>query len=243
LTASRPSPPEGTAAPRKLRSDAEANLDRVLRAAEDVFAEHGIEASVELVAERAGVGLGTIYRRFATKDALVAELVNRLLADVVAVGERHLDDPAGTGMANYLVEVSEILATSRGAVARLWSDPSSAGLVARSREVQQQLVDEAKRHGAARTDLTGEDLAVALWAVHGILDITRRRPVNAWRRHLDFLLAGFTDLPARTPHAPLTHAQMTDVIASSPPARQGKDPRGRRPRPRRPEAPPATPKT
>src|SRR5690348_10501814 len=104
-----------------MRADAEANLDRVLRAAEDVFAEYGVEASVELVAERAGVGLGTIYRRFANKDALVAELVNRLLADVVAAGERHLADPDGTGMANYMVEVCELLATSRGAVARLWS--------------------------------------------------------------------------------------------------------------------------
>src|SRR6185295_6914266 len=109
--------PKG-AAPRRMRADAEANLTRVLSAAEQVFAEHGIEASIELVAERAEVGLGTIYRRFANKNALVAELVNRLLTDVVAVGERHLADPDGSGLAGYLVEVCELLATSRGAVAR-----------------------------------------------------------------------------------------------------------------------------
>jgi AcrR family transcriptional regulator len=212
--------PTPTSGGRRLRADAEANLDRVLRAAEDVFAEHGIGASIELVAQRAGVGLGTIYRRFANKDALIAELVNRLLADVVAVGERHLLDPDGTGLANYLVEVSDLLATSRGAVARLWSDPSSRELVARSRQVQRQLVAEAQRHGVARTDLTGEDLAVALWAVHGILDVTRGLPVNAWRRHLDFVLAGFTDRPTTTPQPALSARKMTQIIRSSPPARQ-----------------------
>lgn len=201
---------------RRLRADAEANLGRVLRAAEGVFAEHGLDASIELVAQRAGVGLGTVYRRFTDKNALIAELVNRLLADVVAVGERHLGDPEGTGMANYMIEVCELLATSRGAVARLWSDPSSEDLVQRSRRVQQQLVDEAKRHGVARADLAGEDLAVALWAVHGILDITRGLPVDAWRRHLDFVLAGFTDRPATTRQPALSSQRMTQIIRSSP---------------------------
>ena len=204
-----------------MRADAEANLDRVLRAAEDVFAEHGVGASIELVAERAGVGLGTVYRRFANKDALIAELVNRLLADVVAVGERHLAAPDGSGLAGYMVEVCELLASSRGAVARLWSDPSSADLVARSRAVQQQLADEAKRHGEARPDLAGEDLAVALWAIHGILDITRGQPVNAWRRHLDFVLAGFAAASASTSQPPLSGRQMTEVIRSSPLSRRG----------------------
>ncbi len=206
----------GSGRARRLRADAEANLDRVLHAAEDVFAEHGIEASIELVAERAGVGLGTIYRRFANKNALITELANRLLADVVEVGERRLNEPGGTGMAGYLVEVGELLAGSRGAVARLWSDPSSADLVARSRRVQQQLVEEAQRHGLARPDLAGEDLAVALWAMHGILDITRGQPVDAWRRHLDFVLAGFTDQRAQTSKPPLSPHWMSEIIRSNP---------------------------
>jgi AcrR family transcriptional regulator len=230
MTARRVTSTGKAAAPRRLRADAEANLDRVLRAAEDVFAEHGVKASIELVADRAAVGLGTIYRRFANKDALIAELVNRLLADVVAVGERHLTDPDGSGMANYMIEVCELLATSRGALARLWSDPSSKDLVVRSRRVQQQLVDEAKRHGVARPDLAGEDLAVALWAIHGILDITRGEPINAWRRHLDFVLAGFTDRPTATRQPPLSSRRMTEVIRSSPMSRRGHDPHGHTPR-------------
>jgi AcrR family transcriptional regulator len=212
-----------SSARRPLRADAEANLDRVLRAAENVFAEHGVEASIELVAQRAGVGPGTIYRRFANKEALVAELVNRLLADVVAVGERHLHEPGGAGLANYMVEVCELLATSRGAVARLWADPTSTDLVVRSRQVQQQLVDEAKRVGAVRSDLAGEDVAVALWAIHGILDITRGQPINAWRRHLDFTLAGFADQSLAIGQPPLSSTEMTVVIRASPMARPVRD--------------------
>lgn len=219
------SAPSPGPAPSRLRADAEANLERVLRAAENVFAEHGLEASIELVAERAGVGLGTIYRRFANKDALIADLVNRLLADVVAVGERHLEDPDGTGLANYMIEVCELLATSRGAVARLWSHPSSEQLVARSRLVQQQLVEQAKRHGRARADLAGEDLAVALWAIHGILDITRGARIQAWRRHLDFALAGFAEQGPVSSRPPLTGEQMTQIIQSSPISQRGRQPR------------------
>jgi hypothetical protein len=92
--------------------------------------------------------------------------------------------------------------------------------------VQHQLVDEAKRHGAARADLAGEDIAVALWAVHGILDITRGQPINAWRRHLDLVLAGFAAPPEATSQPPLTDAQMSQVIRSSPISRRGRDTRG-----------------
>ncbi len=59
-----------TAADRPLRRDAEHNRQRLLDAAADVFAEHGLEASVEEIARTAGVGMGTLYRRFPTKDAL-----------------------------------------------------------------------------------------------------------------------------------------------------------------------------
>jgi hypothetical protein len=125
-------------------------------------------------------------------------------------------------MAGHMIEVCELLATSRGAVARLWSDPSSKDLIARSLRVQQQLADEAKRHGAARQDLPAEDLAVALWAIHGILDITRGQPINAWRRHLDFVLAGFADRPTTTRQPPLTGDQMSQIIRSSPMSRRGR---------------------
>lgn len=204
---------------RHLRADAEANLERVIDAATDVFAEYGLEVSIEVVAERAGVGLGTIYRRFANKEALVAELVRRLLGDVVACAEGHLADPDGTGLTAYLFEVCEILATNRGAVARLWSDPSSAELVSRSRLLQGQLLAEAQVCGVLRLDLATEDVAVALWSVHGVLDVTRGLPIVAWRRHLELLLAGFANADVEVSAASLTSAQMSQIIQHSPAAK------------------------
>ena len=204
------SPQKAHSPKRQMRADAAANLDRVVAAAEEVFAELGLEVSIEVVAERAGVGLGTIYRRFANKQALIAELVNRLLTDVIAIGERHLDDPCGSGLVNYMHEVCQLLAGNRGAVARLWNDPSSQALVSRSRDVQQQLVDAAKAAGTVRDDLAGEDLAVALWSIHGILDVTKGTDVDAWSRHLYFVLQGFA-APGSAPAA-LTSAAMTKVI-------------------------------
>jgi len=72
--------------PRVLRADAERNLRRVLDAALEVFAEHGIDAPVTLIAERAGVGVATIFRRFPTKDDLLAALLAHRGEQLVAQG-------------------------------------------------------------------------------------------------------------------------------------------------------------
>jgi len=60
-----------------------------------------------------------------------------------------------------------------------------------------------------------------LWAIHGILDITRGLPINAWPRHLGFVLAGLTDQPASTDQPPLSSRKMTQIIRSSPSAQRG----------------------
>ena len=81
--------------PRVLRADAERNLRRVLDAALEVFAEHGIDAPVTLIAERAGVGVATIFRRFPTKDDLLAALLAHRGEQLVAAADAALerDDP------------------------------------------------------------------------------------------------------------------------------------------------------
>jgi AcrR family transcriptional regulator len=194
-----------------LRADAEANLDRMVEAAEAVFAEAGLDASIELVAQRAGVGLGTVYRRFANKDALIAELVRRLLVELIAVGERHLDDPDGSGLFGYLHEAAALLAARRGSAGRLWTEPTTTGLLTRSQLMQWRLVEAAKDHQQVRDDLTKEDMAVVLWSVCGILTVTQGRPINAWERHLELLIGGLRDrgLDIRTPA--LTPAQLSSV--------------------------------
>lgn len=204
--------------PKRLRADAAANLDRIVAAAESVFAESGPEASIELVAERANVGLGTIYRRFANKDALLAYLVRRLLEDVVDIAERRIDDTDGRGLFAYLFEVGEVLASNRGSVARIWSDPENGGLITRSIAAQAALVDDARRHGLIRPDVTAQDVAVALWSIQGVLDVSRGLDVAPWRRHIENCVAGWSN-QAFVPGEPsLSPEDIAEVVLRSPSA-------------------------
>ncbi|QXE38428.1 TetR/AcrR family transcriptional regulator [Streptomyces sp. GMY02] len=202
--------------PRPLRRDAEANLTRILDVAVATFSEEGVDTSIEVVAQRAGVGLGTIYRRFANKNALLDELGRRLLANVVAIAEHHLEDPLGTGLAGYFQDIGKLLSTHSGLMARRWTMPDAEPVLQRSRELQGVLLADAQRHGLARPELTAEDVAVACWSLQGVVDTTRGLPVQAWQRHVEVLLAGFAPAGQRFIHAPLTAAEMDSVISSAP---------------------------
>ena len=83
---------------RPLRRDAEQNRQRLLDAAADVFAEHGLDASVEEIARTAGVGMGTLYRRFPTKDALISALVHDALTTMLKLAREGTERADGTGL-------------------------------------------------------------------------------------------------------------------------------------------------
>src|ERR1700712_2754812 len=102
-----------------LRRDAAENREKVLHAASRVFAEHGLDGSVEEVARVAGVGMGTLYRRFPTKDALIAELVRELLAYVLTLAHEARTVAHGQGLEQSLFAAGEAEASQRGCLARL----------------------------------------------------------------------------------------------------------------------------
>ena len=84
------------------RRDAVRNYHRIVAAARDVFGESGTEASMEEIAARAGVGVGTVYRRFANKDALIDELLRLATAEVLAAAEQALARADGHGLEELL---------------------------------------------------------------------------------------------------------------------------------------------
>lgn len=143
----------------------------------------------------------------------------------MALAERRLDDDGG--LIAYMYDVGELLAAHRGSVARMRSDPGVADLVVRSRDAQAALLEHARREGLVRPDLTGEDIGVALWTVHGILDITRGTTVDASRRHLGVIVVGWTGSTEPLRHPVLTDAQMREVIRTAlrPAARPAEKPR------------------
>ena len=202
-------------AERRLRADAEANLTKILDAAEAVFDEFGPDVSIERVAERAGLGLGTIYRRFRNKEELLRELVRRLLNQVVEIGERHAGSGSASALEDYMVEVGRTLSGARAGIDRMWGDPAHEDLVARSRAAQEALVVAAKDSGTVRPELTAEDVAVALWSVYGVLEVTRGTSVDAASRHIEILLAGWRPADALR-NSPITPVDIDRVIAQSP---------------------------
>src|SRR3954449_737551 len=99
---------------RPLRRDAQRNRERILAAARELFAERGIDATLDDVAARAGVGVGTVYRRYPNKDALLDELFEARIAELVALAEASLEDAdAWAALVRFLERVEELVAADR----------------------------------------------------------------------------------------------------------------------------------
>jgi AcrR family transcriptional regulator len=200
-------------ADRPMRRDAAQNRQRLLDAAAEVFAEHGLEASVEEIARVAGVGIGTLYRRFPTKDALVAALVHDVMTTMLKLAREAAERPAGAGLEHFLEAVSAYLAAHRGCLPRLWNAGREHDSVQEVRDVIAALLDDAKSHGRIRADITSTDLTIMLWSIRGVIETTRSAAPDAWRRHLDILLAGLRPAPQPLAHRPLAQSALDKIIA------------------------------
>src|SRR6266487_1136220 len=164
-------PPDG-AARRPMRADARRNYQALLSAANAAFIEQGADdASLEEIARRAGVGIGTLYRHFPTRQALL-EAVYRDQVDALGIRAAELmrTDPPGTALAQWLEALVTFGATKRSLTTELLKTLdresellSSAGAVLR--ESTAQLLERAQQAGAARTDVTGTDV---LRLAHGV---------------------------------------------------------------------------
>jgi AcrR family transcriptional regulator len=155
---------------RPMRADARRNYERLLEEARRAFAEHGVEASLEDVARRAGVGIGTLYRHFPTRDALLETLL-RARFDGQAERARELlahPEPL-SALQTWLLGLGEATATYRGLVELTADalDDESSRLYASChavREAGSQLVERAQRTGGLRADVTTHELLLLLHA-------------------------------------------------------------------------------
>jgi AcrR family transcriptional regulator len=198
------------AADRPLRRDAQQNRRRLLDAAAEVFAEHGLEASVEEIAHAAGVGMGTLYRRFPTKDALIGALVDDVLSAMLKIAQESTGRPDGTGLEYFLEAASSYQAAHRGCLSRLWNAGTGHDLVQEIRQLITAMLTDAKRHGRVRADITSMDVTIALWAIRGIIETTQGRAPQAWQRHLDIFVAGLRPAAQPLPHRVLTARNSTN---------------------------------
>ena len=196
------------------RRHARRNHELLVAAAQEVFSERGIEASLEEIARRAGVGIGTLYRHFATREALVEAIFESRIGEIVAVTEAAAAEPdAWLAFVGLLEHTVELQAGDRVLKDVLMRYPPVAGRLASAREEMrrlfEQVIERARTHGGLREDFTFADLAVLSWSFTPLIDATAEVAPNAWRRHLHVFLDGLR-VQAATPQTepPLTDEQL-----------------------------------
>jgi AcrR family transcriptional regulator len=200
---------------RALRRDAAQNRRQLLSAAAQVFAASGLDAGVDEIARVAGVGVGTLYRRFPTKDALIAALVQDMLdtlSQLALVAGRR---PDGQGLETFLETSSAYQAEHRGCLPRLWNADGDHESIRLVRRLIADLLEDAKRHGQVRGELTNTDVTMVMWSIRGVIETTREIAPDAWRRHLDILVAGLRPATVALAHRPITRAQVDQVLAAN----------------------------
>lgn len=177
------------------RADAHRNRERVLEAAAEVVGEDGTQASLRDVARRAGVGLGTLYRHFPTRDALLETLLRTGFDQLAEEAGRLLDAdlPRDRALADWLGAFTERAGTFQGLPASLMAtlgDPDSAlhASCLAMREAGGRLLRAAQETGRIRPDVDGTDLFALANALSWIAD---QAPSIAARR--DRLLALLMD--------------------------------------------------
>ncbi len=190
---------------RGQRRDARRNHELLVAAAREVFAEQGVDASLEEIARRAALGIGTLYRHFRTREALVEAIVERRLGELAAVAEATAREPDGwSGFVHLLERTLELQAGDRVLKDVLMRYPSGSGRLARAREelrgAFERVLARAREDGTLRDDFTFADLGLLFWSFAPLLDATTEVAPHAWRRHLHWLLDGLR-IEAATPHA------------------------------------------
>jgi AcrR family transcriptional regulator len=215
---------DGTAQ-RPLRSDAERNRQRILSAAGNVFAEHGLGATMDEIADQAGVGVGTVYRRYPEKQLLIDALFEERIEELARVGEQALAaaDP-WQGLLTYLEAAIAQQAANRGLRDLLLSSTYGHDRVARARErlapITAQLLERAQKDGELRPDLAANDVPLLYLMLGAIVDYTRDVEPAAWRRIFVLVADGLKTRrtePSRLPTGPLEDDQVDEAMRRPPP--------------------------
>jgi AcrR family transcriptional regulator len=196
---------------RPLRADAERNRLRILDAAADEFAARGLAVTMDSIAARAGVGVGTVYRRFPDKGDLLEALFEERLMRIVALADEALerDDP-WAALAEFIERGSEFQATNRALRQLLLGSAAGSEFALRARRLMRpkvaELVARAQASGDLRPDLGTLDVPMIQMMLATVMDFTADVAPETWRRVLGLVLDGLRasrDEPSELPVPPL----------------------------------------
>lgn len=182
------------------RVDAVRNRERVVKAAEEVFAEHGIEAGIPEIAERAGVGKGTVYRNFETKEDLVSAVLATRLARFNDMTIEAIDqDDAWAAFRDLLQSAVKGKVQNRNFIIGLNHEGRSEVLEyerKRSRVLLGQLMERAIEQGMMRKDAQPNDISVLFGGICRVLNEQGVDDPEVWLRHAGQVVDAFRVQPA-----------------------------------------------
>ena len=209
MTTSDTSEPCGKA----RRADAERNRVRILEAAREVFGESGLLVPMSEIARRAGVGIATLSRNFATReDLIVATFAGTMKVYADGVQEALADPDPWRGFCRYVESVCEMQAADHGfSRVLIMTFPTAPEFEAERNRAYRgfvKLVGKAKAAGALRADFSPHDLPMMLMANAGVISGTGDAAPMAWRRLVGYLLQACSAEHAQPLPAPTSARQM-----------------------------------
>jgi len=210
---------------RPLRADAERNRLRIIQAAAEVFAKRGLDAGLDEIARHAGVGTGTVYRRFPDKSLLIDALIEQRMASLEEQAERAAGlASAWDGIVLFLETFVERMIADRALMEMLFTDCGDNELIADRRSrfgpLLAELVERAKAQGSVRADLSVTDLAMTQFMLTSAGSLGADIRPDLWRRQLGIVLDGFRaarDRPTPLPVEPMSIDEFTEACGKSAP--------------------------
>ena len=209
---------------RPLRRDAERNRQRILRAAAEVFTTHGVAATLDDVAHHAGVGVGTVYRRFPDKEALIEALFEERLGTMAGLAEQGLADPdPWGGLVFFLEQAGGLLAGDRGLRQIVMFASYGRDRVGEARArllpLVTKLVARAQADGSVRSDLRPTDVPLIEFMLAMLAEYAQPVRPGVWRRYLVIILDGLRPsraAPTALPEPPLSPAEIGAAMQAMP---------------------------
>lgn len=189
-----PVPDEATPAP-TLRADAARNRQKILDVAARLFAERGLEVTLNDIAHEAGVGVGTVYRKFADKDALIDELTDRKLQrmlDLVAAASAA--EPGTVSLRALMMDAAAVRAADRGLFPMLFRAADTTqrdARVSRLLNAWDEVIAQARAAGEVRAGFSAVDVDLFMVMVGAVADATHDLAADAWKRAAEVLLDGY----------------------------------------------------
>ena len=210
-----------------MRKDAVQNRARIMAAAREVFARHGFGATLDEVAAFAGVGVGTVYRHFPNKAAVINALFEESAERLVGLARTAAEaEDAWEGFVGFMVDVAELQTTDRGLRDLMLTAQEGYKLREQLREqlrpVLYPLLARARAQGALRPDFDEQDFPVIHVMLAAAYEFTSAAAPDAWRRYLSLMLDGLSAsraCPRPLPQPPLDDPGMELAMRAWPPTK------------------------